>query len=454
MRVTIIGCGYVGLTTAAALAYIGHRVHCIDANKERVDALNSGRIPIHEAWLGELISETKGRLSFGLWDTCDAEGSDVIIIAVGTPKKNDGGVDLTYVEAVAEELGRRLSGKSMPLVVNKSTVPVGSAKRVESVLTLNLRQRGIDRAVSVASNPEFLREGVALFDTFYPDRIVIGAKDNNAINTLREMYSPILEQTFIPPDYLPRPEGYSLPVLLTTTPTSAELIKYAANAFLAMKVSFINEIAGLSDRVGADIKEVARGIGLDKRIGLLYLNAGVGWGGSCFGKDVHALLNTAEQYDYEMPIVRAVLTVNQRQREEVIRKLQWTLKVIRGSSIGLLGLAFKPGTDDLRDAPSLSIARRLIDLGAHVKAYDPVAIPSAKALNPPLEIEFSETAEALFKDSDAVVLVTEWKEFSRLPYERLGSLMRRKIIIDGRNFLDPSYMKSLGFEYLGIGRGG
>ena len=450
MRVTIIGCGYVGLTTSLALAYIGHKVHCIDHDQNRIRALQKGFVPIHEKGVPELLSEVKNRLTFGRWDSFD-QSINVVIIAVGTPGKKNGDADLTYVESVARELGSRLTGDGLPVIVNKSTVPIGSARRVESVVRYCRKNTGSNAQVMVVSCPEFLREGAALHDSFYPDRIVVGAQHEYAVNILRQVYAPILEQTFNAPGFLPRPDDYTLPAFITTTPTSAELIKYAANTFLAIKISYINEIAGLAERVGADIREVARGIGLDKRIGLPYLNAGVGWGGSCFGKDISALIHTGEQYDFEMPLSSAAININRRQRDEVIKKLQGALKVIRGSTIGLLGLSFKPGTDDLRDAPSISIANRLIELGAHVKAYDPVAAYHIQNNECESNIECASDPEMLAAGADALVLVTEWSEFMQLPYEQLGKLMRQKVIIDGRNVLDSGALKDAGFVYLGMG---
>jgi len=451
MLITIIGCGYVGLTTSVALAYIGHTVHCIDQNEERVASLQQGTIPIHETGVLELLGEVGKSISFGTWNSFNSN-SDVVIIAVGTPRKENGDADLTYVEAAAQKLGAIISEEKLPVIVNKSTVPIGSARRVESIVGHCLHERGIKKQPVVASNPEFLREGVALFDTFYPDRIVIGTTDLYAENILREIYAPILEQTFTPPDFLPRPVGFTFPAFITTTPASAELIKYAANTFLAMKISFINEVAGLAERVGADIKEVAHGIGLDKRIGLPYLNAGLGWGGSCFGKDVQALIHYARQYDYDTPLGRATIQINLRQREEVIKKLQSSLKIIRGSTIGLLGLSFKPGTDDLRDAPSITIINRLLELGAHVKVYDPVAMNNCQKTYPELDIHYARNPQELANGLDAMVLVTEWDEFIDLPYGRMGELMRQKIIIDGRNVLDKQLLESEGFNYIGIGR--
>jgi UDPglucose 6-dehydrogenase len=451
MKVAVIGCGYVGLTTSVALAYIGHRVHCIEKNTKVIKALQNGLVLIHETGVPELLTEVKERVSFGCWDSFDGD-ADVIIIAVGTPRKKNGDADLVYVEAAARELGSRLSGTGHPVIVNKSTVPIGSARRVESIVSLHLRMRGSECPVAVASNPEFLREGVALLDTFYPDRIVVGAGDNEAVRRLRELYSPILEQSFTPPEFIPRPDGYSCPPFIVTTPTSAELIKYAANTFLAMKVSYVNEIACLAEKVGADIQEVADGIGLDKRIGRRYLSAGVGWGGSCFGKDVQALIHTAGQYGLEMPLSSAAVYVNLRQREEIIKKLQTALKVIRGSTIGLLGLSFKPDTDDLRDAPSITIANRLVELGARVRAYDPVAMDNCRKSYPDLEVEYTHSPEDLARGADALVLLTEWNDFLQLPFSVLKNLMKQKVVIDGRNMLNAKEMQLLGFQYSGFGR--
>lgn len=452
LQVTIIGGGYVGLTTSVALAYIGHRVHCIDQDEGKIIALQNGIVPIHEAGVAELLTEVSSRISFGTWDSFSQE-SDVVVIAVGTPRKSNGDADLTYVESVAGEIGRRLLGDKIPVIVNKSTVPIGSARRVESIVSHQLGERGNEARVSVASNPEFLREGVALFDTFYPDRIVVGAEDSNTVKILREMYAAIIDQSFRTPECLPpRPGDYVRPAFIVTSPTSAEIIKYAANTFLSLKISFINEIAGLAEKVGADIMEVARGIGMDRRIGAEYLKAGIGWGGSCFGKDVQAIIHTGSQYGCDMLLSRAAVQVNLCQREEVIKKLQSALKVIRGSNIGLLGLSFKPGTDDLRDAPSITIASRLLELGAYVKAYDPVAMENCCRSFPDLDIRYTSGPEELARGVDAIILVTEWEEFRTIPFARLGELMRQRIIIDGRNALNCQELTDLGFRYLAIGR--
>ncbi|MBE0467162.1 MAG: UDP-glucose/GDP-mannose dehydrogenase family protein [Candidatus Desulforudis sp.] len=450
MRVSIIGTGYVGLTTALALAYIGNEVHCIDQNPRVLESLTDGRVPIHEPGIEDLMAMNLS-LTFGEWDSFDP-ASDVVFIAVGTPRKDNGDADLTYVEAVADEIGRRIDEKQALTVAVKSTVPLGTARRVEAILINHFRERGLATRFSVASNPEFLREGAALYDTFYPDRIVVGANESFAVNTLRELYTPILEQTFTPPAGIPRPQGDKLPVFLTTTPTSAELTKYAANAFLAMKISFVNEFAGLAEYVGADITEVARGIGLDDRIGLRYLAAGAGWGGSCFGKDVSAIRHTAAQYGYDMYLVEAAVQANLRQHESIVKKLQARLKVLRGTTIGLLGIAFKPNTDDVRDAPFLSVARRLLELGATVKTHDPVAMPTCRRNHPDLDVIYCDTPEELARDCDALALLTEWDEFRHLDYVKLGQGMRQRIIVDGRNALNRVAIKAVGFTYVGVGR--
>ena len=452
LKVLIVGTGYVGLTTGLSLAYLGHQVYCIDNNKTVVDKLNAGIPTIYESGIKELMQESKKNIIFSDEIVKYLPNSDVIVIAVGTPSKNNGDCDLSYVEAVAEEIGNNLNGEKTPVIVNKSTVPVGSSRRVEAVVRSRLEQRGIDMDVLVASNPEFLREGVALNDTLYPDRIVVGADDVRAINLLRQMYAPILEQTFTPPKVIPRPDGFELPAFVTTSATSAELIKYSANAFLAMKISFINEIAGLAERVGADIQEVSRGIGLDKRIGQRFLGAGAGWGGSCFPKDTQAILHTGFQYGYEMPLIKSTIEVNQRQRLCMVEKLQSLLKVIRGSTIGVLGLSFKPDTDDLRDSPSIDIIHRLLDMGARVKAYDPVAMENCRKEYPNLEVEYVDSVSALVNGCDAIALITDWKEFSYINWDEAANQMRQKIVIDGRNMLQREELENLGFNYRGVGR--
>jgi len=452
MRVLIIGSGYVGLTTGCALAYLGHEVTMLDINEERITRLCNGEIPIHERGMKEVLQESKHNIEFiSSWDEANLN-VELVIIAVGTPNKGNGDVDLSYVEIVANTLGDYLSEEHNPVVVNKSTVPIGSARRVKSIIEERLRYRNIIKQVEVVSNPEFLREGEALFDTFYPDRIVIGVDSEYAKNKLLRLYGPILEQTFTPPREITRPEGLPLPSLITTSPTSAELIKYASNSFLALKISFINEFAGLAELVGADITEVAKGIGLDKRIGPRFLQAGIGWGGSCFGKDTAAIIYTAKQYNYEMPVIQAAVGVNYRQREIIIRKLQSELKVLRGRTIGILGLAFKPNTDDLRDAPAIDIIIQLINLGVNIKVYDPVAMENCKRQYPELSVIYASNVEELFEGCDGMVLVTEWEEFLHLDYGLLSGRMKNKLMVDGRNVLNSEMLHKQGFVYKGIGR--
>ncbi len=452
LTIIIVGTGYVGLTTGMALGYLGHRVICVDQDRDIVDKLDRGISTIYEPGLDGLLEENAGKVTFTGDLLNYLPEADIVIIAVGTPAKSNGDTDLSYVEAVASEIGRALDAGNPPVIVNKSTVPIGTARRVETVILEELEKRDLQCSFTVASNPEFLREGAALQDTFYPDRIVIGTEDVQALNLLRQMYAPILEQTFTPPQEVPRPEGYSLPAFVSTSPTSAELIKYTANAFLAMKISFINEFASIADKVGADIVEVARGIGLDKRIGPWFLNAGPGWGGSCFPKDVRSILFTGSQYNCEMELVRAALEVNRRQRKRVIEKLQQSLKVIRGSTVGVLGLAFKPNTDDIRESPSIDIIKELLDMGARVKAYDPVAQERYSESHPEQHVLYCDSASLAVKESDAVLILTDWDEFRHLPWEKLGETMKSKIMVDGRNMLNSAELIRAGFSYSGIGR--
>jgi UDPglucose 6-dehydrogenase len=385
-----------------------------------------------------------------------------------------GGPDLSAVETVAREIGRSLDGSRRRVIVNKSTVPIGSGNWVEMLVKQGLsenphvpkdsapepdptgsgepRTPGLERFFDVASNPEFLREGSAVEDSLYPDRIVIGAGSAHATARMRALYEPIIEQTFTPPSSAARPPEFTAVPVVTTDLASAEMIKYAANAFLATKISFANEIANICERVGADIREVVRGFGLDDRIGPRFLNAGVGWGGSCFGKDVAALIDIALEYSYEPSLLRSTVEVNRRQRQVAVQKLQETLKIIKGRTIGLLGLAFKPETDDLRDAPALEIAQQLISMGARVRAYDPVAMPACRRQHPQLKMEYADDPIALARECDALVVVTEWEQFRQLDLKKIGAVMNQRVLIDGRNVLDRETVEAAGFRYRGIGR--
>lgn len=463
MEVCVIGAGYVGLVTSCSLVHLGHKVVVVEADKNKLEMLNGGECPFFEPGVSELLkSHTKtDLLSFSDSLAEGVKKSEIIFICVGTPPLPSGEPDMSQVVGVAKEIGASLDASRKRIVVNKSTVPVGSGNWVEmlvnqgvqSVETVPARSSVAERMpeFSVVSNPEFLREGSALHDTFYPDRIVIGSVDPDAIDRMKELYAPLINQTFSAPEQAPRPASFGVVPFLVTDLASAEMIKYCANAFLAMKISFANEMAGICERVGADIKEVARGIGLDKRIGTAFLNAGVGWGGSCFGKDVHALIEVAREYTAPTPLLEATITVNKNQRHVAIKKLQEELKIIKGRTIGLLGLSFKPNTDDLRDAASLTIASQLLKMGARVRAYDPVSMDKCKTIHPGLALEYCTGIEDLARGADALVLVTEWAEFSRADWNAVAASMKNALMIDGRNFLLQDVMANAGFAYRGIG---
>ena len=442
MQVCVIGTGYVGLVTGACLAHIGHRVLCVDNNEAKVKLMQSGRSPIYEPGLDEIMQSAmaEGNLEFTSDLAMGVTFGDIIFIAVGTPALPTGESDTRYVEAVARGIGTHLNG-GYKVIVNKSTVPIGSGDWVRRIVLDGVAEREAEIAgFDVVSNPEFLREGSAVYDTFNPDRIVLGSNSLKAIAMMQELYQPLVERKFAQDKSLP-----PVPVVITDL-NSAEMIKYAANSFLATKISFINEVANICDRVGADVTQVAKGIGLDSRIGGKFLSAGIGWGGSCFPKDVSALIHTADDYGYDAELLKSAVKVNQQQKYLAIAKLQQTLKILKGKTIGLLGLTFKPNTDDLRDAPSLELIRELLRLGAKVKAYDPII----KEQN--LEITLADCPEELATDCDALVLVTDWQEFRELDYTRLAHKMRQPIIVDGRNCLNPQSLAAAGFNYIGIGR--
>jgi UDPglucose 6-dehydrogenase len=375
---------------------------------------------------------------------------------VGTPQRPNGEANLSYLESVARAIGAAVDETRFRVVVNKSTVPVGCGNLVETLVREGIRESrpGKEKTIrfGVASNPEFLREGTAVSDSLYPDRIVVGTEDDRVAQVLGELYRPFLEQNFEPPPFMPRPENRSKVPLVLTTLTSAEMIKYAANAFLATKIGFANEIANICERVGADAKEVMGGIGLDTRIGSAFLNAGIGWGGSCFNKDIRSLLHTAFEYGFQARMLEASLEVNRAQRHVAIQKLLEKLYILKGRTIALFGLAFKPDTDDLRDAPSLQIAEKLLQMGARVTAYDPVAMKACREQHPELRIQYAESAEHAAEDADAIVVVTEWREFLELDLARIASRMAHPVMVDGRNMYNPELAVAAGFEYVGIGR--
>jgi len=434
MRIAMIGTGYVGLVSGACLADFGHEVSCIDKDAGKIDALKNGIMPIWEPGLEALVKANaeRGRLSFTTDLAQGVEGAEAVFIAVGTPaRRGDGHADLTYVFEAVRELARVLKGPVV--VVTKSTVPVGTGDRITELLN----EEGAPSGTSVASNPEFLREGAAIRDFKIPDRIVVGAEDERAREVLREIYRPLfLNQA---------------PILFTGRRT-AELIKYAANAFLAMKISFINEMANLCEAVDADVQDVARGIGLDNRIGPKFLHAGPGYGGSCFPKDTLALLQTANEAGVEQRIVKTVVEVNDDRKVSMADRVAKALGgSAEGKRIALLGLAFKPNTDDMRDAPSLPLVKSLLEQGASISAYDPVAADNARKLLP--GVEFAKNAYAAAKDADALVVVTEWDEFRGLDLDRFAATMRSKLIVDLRNVYNRAEAEEAGFDYVGLGRG-
>jgi UDPglucose 6-dehydrogenase len=458
MRVTVIGTGYVGTVTGACLAYVGHRVTCVDTDASKIEKLRMGEAPIYEPGLEDLIrlANQRGGIDFETDVAISVPESDVIFIAVGTPSLPSGEANLTYLEAAARSIGAAMDDSRFHVVVNKSTVPVGCGNLVEALVREGIREArpgaSGDVLFGVASNPEFLREGSAIHDSLYPDRIVVGTEDERTLETMRELYRPLVEQKFVDPSFAPRPGTMKEVAVIATSLTSAEMIKYSANAFLALKIGFSNEMANICERVGADVTEVMQGIGLDSRIGTAFLNAGIGWGGSCFGKDVSSLLHTASEYGYQARILEAALAVNRVQRNVVIQKLQEKLYILKGRTIGLLGLAFKPNTDDLRDAPSLQIAEKLLQMGARVRAYDPIAMNACREQHPDLRICYCNDAASTAEHADALVLVTEWQEFSTLNLQQLAVRMNHPVLIDGRNLFNPERAREAGFEYAGVGR--
>ena len=434
MRIAMIGTGYVGLVSGACLSDFGHEVVCIDKDAGKIDGLKNGIMPIWEPGLESLVkaNSERGRLSFTTDLAEGVDGAEAVFIAVGTPtRRGDGHADLTYVFEAVRELAHVLKGPAV--VVTKSTVPVGTGDRITELL----QQEGAPAGTSVASNPEFLREGAAIRDFKIPDRIVVGAEDDTARAVLREIYRPLfLNQA---------------PMLFTGRRT-AELIKYAANAFLAMKISFINEMANLCEVVDADVHDVARGIGLDNRIGPKFLHPGPGYGGSCFPKDTLALLQTAAEAGVEQRIVKTVVEVNDDRKASMADRVAKAMGgEVQGKRIAILGLAFKQNTDDMRDAPSIPLVNSLIEQGAVISAYDPVATENARKLMP--GAEFTRNAYEAAKDADALVVVTEWDEFRALDLDRFAKVMAGKLIVDLRNVYNRADAEEAGFDYVGLGRG-
>ncbi len=433
MRIAMIGTGYVGLVSGACFADFGHQVCCIDKDEAKIDGLNQGKMPIWEPGLEALVKANvdRGRLTFSKDLGEGVKNAEAVFIAVGTPaRRGDGHADLTFVFQAVKELAKVMAPGAV--VVTKSTVPVGTGDKIEAIL----REQGVSE-FSVASNPEFLREGAAIADFKHPDRIVVGAEDQRAQDVLKEIYRPL---------FLNR-----APILITARRT-AELTKYAANAFLAVKISFINEIADLCEAVDADVQDVARGIGLDNRIGPKFLHAGPGYGGSCFPKDTLALLQTADEAGIDQRIVRTTVEVNDDRKSSMVERVQRAVGGdLRGKRIGVLGLAFKPNTDDMRDAPSIPLINTLLDRGAEVRAFDPIAQEQAEKIFK--GITFSPDAYSAADGADAVVIVTEWDEFRALDLDKLAAPMRGKVLVDLRNVYSRDEAADAGLAYYGVGRG-
>ena len=430
MNICVAGTGYVGLVTGAVFADLGNDVICVDKDDDKIAALSAGRMPIYEPGLEEMVARNAAdrRLAFTTELGAAVRRSEIVFIAVGTPSKRDGETDLGAVEAVAKAIGQAM--ERYTVIVNKSTVPVGTGEFVRDVITRHQARRV---PFDVVSNPEFLREGSAIEDTLRPDRIVIGAPNQLVAMTLLELYAPL-----------------ERPMIITDVP-SAEMIKYASNAFLASKISFTNAIANICDLAGADVTQVMKGVGLDSRIGPAFLQAGLGFGGSCFPKDADSLVHTAARLGYDFRLLRAVVEVNRERPQHFVENIAKVLAPLDDKVVGVLGLAFKANTDDMREARSVEVIAQLLGAGATVRAYDPVAIDNARAVLP-TAVRYAASAYEAADGADAVALVTEWNEFKFLNLERLRSVMRRPLFFDGRNVWEPERMRRLGFEYHSIGR--
>jgi len=438
MNIAIIGAGYVGLVSGVCFANIGHNVICVDNNKEKVKRLRAGHVPIYEPGLESILKECvkKGRLKFTDSIKEASKKSSVIFIAVGTPSKANGDADLSYVENVAREIAAVMD--SYKLIVEKSTVPAETGKKIERTIKLSLPKKfkkGQKTLLEfdVASNPEFLREGSAVHDFMNPDRIVIGVESKKAENILREIYKPLKAK------------------IVVTNINSAEMIKHASNSFLATKISFINAVSQICNYVGADVLKVAEGMGFDKRIGRSFLDAGVGYGGSCFPKDVDAFIRLSEKSGYDFRLLREVRDINEHQKQSFVKLIEEKLWNLHGKTVGVLGLAFKANTDDMRSAASLDIIAALQKEGAKIKGYDPKGMDNAKKMLK--NVVFCQDAYAVARDCDCLLLLTEWDEFRKLNMPKIAQSMRQAMLFDGRNFYDPQEMEDAGFEYFGIGRG-
>jgi UDPglucose 6-dehydrogenase len=448
MKISVIGTGYVGLVTGACLAGIGHEVVCTDSDVSKIQTLESGRIPIYEPGLDKVIAKARkeNRLSFRENPADAARAGDAIFICVGTPPLPNGDADLSAIDHVARMIATE--SRSPKLVIEKSTVPARTGQELQRALCVYGRNSNV--TFRVASNPEFLREGTAVGDFLHPDRIVVGAEDETAVAQLKEIYRPLLERKFDCPVHSPAcPEGPA-PAWLVTTINSAELIKHASNSFLALKISYANMVADLAERLGADIGEVVRAVGMDPRIGPSFLSAGLGFGGFCLPKDLQAFVHLAERSGVDFSMLKEAEKINKQRIDRFIEKIRRALWVIKGKRIGVLGLAFKPNTDDVRFAPAIDLIGKLLQEEAHVQAYDPEAMEKTRAILP--QIECKKTAYEAAKDAEALLIATEWDEFRNLDWDRVRKEMARPLILDGRNLLSPRDIRALGFEYHSLGR--
>ena len=449
MQITVIGSGYVGLVAATCLAELGHNVLCVDSDPAKIAALNAGETLIHEDCLQELLSRHRGtRLTFSNSIEEAASKALAIFIAVGTPSAEDGSVDLSCVEAVARSLAGSMN--DYKVIVEKSTVPVYTSEWIQDALASKGRAR---KDFDVVSNPEFLREGTAVTDFLYPDRIVVGASTKRAAGIMREIYAPLIDGSYAQlSSAVPKPERARLvPMYIETSPRSAELIKHSSNAFLALKISFINAVASFCESVGANIEEVCKGIGSDSRIGPDFLRAGIGYGGSCFPKDVAAFRAVTRDFGFEFPLLDEIKRINEEQRSRFICKVREALRTIKGKRLGVLGLAFKDGTDDVRESPAIKVIEQLLEEKCHITAFDPAAMDRARQMLGN-KISYATDAYAAAEGADALLVLTEWKEFAGLDLGRIKRLLRSPIVLDGRNVFSQTEMAEAGLSYYSIGR--
>jgi len=448
MKVSIIGTGYVGLTTGVCLGYLGHKVTCIDSDQKKIEMLQAGKTPIYEPFLTELMAAAQPNLQFCTEYAGAVKDADVIFIAVGTPSTEQGEADLSYVESVA----RQITGgvEEYKVIVEKSTVPVYTSEWIRKII---LRNGASPESFDVASNPEFLREGTAVTDFLFPDRIVVGCDNDRCAAVLREIYEPLTSGTYYKrADAIPQPDRASIPApIIVTSTKSAELIKHASNAFLAMKISFINAVASMCESVGASVNQVCHGIGTDSRIGPRFLNPGIGYGGSCFPKDVMAFRAVARECGYDFRLLDEVMRINEDQRHRFLRKVRSALWTLRGKHLGVLGLAFKGGTDDIRESPAILIVQSLLQEGCKITAYDPAAMERTREVMNS-GIKFVNSAYEAATGADALLILTEWEEFANLDLNRLNNELKYPIVIDGRNLYDPEVMAANGFTYYSVGR--